>query len=148
MNLTPTQPTPGTRVGFFVCDGWWIMGLDRTIRFPTAETPAWEAIQAQLARVGEPAPLRMIDGMPAFPDEAPDAGWQELRIGTAAGMITTRRGPGMLTFVIWGNADAALGAAWAKVTWACAAAGGGTIAMPAGSASAEQFAQSAGLSPA
>jgi hypothetical protein len=124
------------------------MGLDRTIRFPTAETPSWEAIQAQLARVGEPAPLRMIDGMPAFPDETPDAGWKELRVGTAAGMITIRRGPGTITCIVWDNADAALSAAWAKVTWACAAASSGTIDTPTGSASAEQFAQSAGLSPA
>ena len=123
------------------------MGLDRTIRFPNSETPSWEAIRAQLVRVGEAASLRMIDGMPAFPDENPEASWKELRVGTTAGMVTIRRGPGVLTCVVWGNADAALNGAWAKVIWACAQAGGGQIEMPSGSVSAEQFAQSAGLSP-
>jgi hypothetical protein len=124
------------------------MGLDRAIRFPTCETPSWDAIRAQLARVGEAAALRMIDGMPAFPDETPDPNWKELRIGTASGMVTVRRAPGVLTCVVWGNADAALNAAWSKVVWACAAAGGGTIDAPTGPASAAEFAHSAGLSPA
>jgi hypothetical protein len=123
------------------------MGLDRTIRFPGGQPPSWEAIRAQLARVGESAPLRMIDGMPAFPDETPDPAWRELRIGTAAGMVTIRRGTDFLTCVIWGNADAALAAAWNKVIWACAAASQGTIDSPAGPVSPAEFAQSAGLAP-
>jgi hypothetical protein len=123
------------------------MGLDRTIRFPTAEPPTWEAIRKQLARVGEPAPLRMIDGMPAFPDETPDENWKELRVGTAAGMVTIRRGPGTMSCVIWGNADKALEASWAKVIWACAAAAGGAIDTPSGPCTAAQFAQIAGLHP-
>jgi hypothetical protein len=124
------------------------MGLDRTIRFPTSETPSWDAIQARLACVGEAAPLRMIDGIPAFPDESPDPGWKELRVGTAAGMVTIRRGPGTLTCVIWGTADPALNAAWEKVIWACAMAGGGRIDTPTGPTSAEEFAQSIGVNPA
>jgi len=124
------------------------MGLDRTVRFASGETPSWEAIRTQLARIGEVAALRMIDGMPAFPDETPEPAWKELRIGTAAGMVTIRRGSDALTCVVWGNADAALHAAWAKVIWACAAAGTGMIDTPAGPVSADEFAQSAGLSPA
>jgi hypothetical protein len=124
------------------------MGLDRAVRFPTLETPSWEAIRAQLVRVGEAVPLRMIDGQPAFPDETPDADWKELRVGTAAGMVTIRRGPGVLTCVVWGNADAALSDAWEKVIWACAAAGGGRVDSPSGPLSADEFARSAGLSPA
>ncbi|MCE9562196.1 MAG: hypothetical protein K8U57_09095 [Planctomycetes bacterium] len=123
------------------------MGLDRTIRFPTAETPAWEAIRAQLVRVGETGQLRMIDGLPAFPDEDPAENWKELRVGTAAGMVTIRRGAGVLMCVVWGNADPAMNAAWAKVIWACATAGTGVIDTPAGPTAAEQFAQSEGISP-
>ena len=123
------------------------MGLDRTIRFPSAETPSWEAIRTHLARVGESAPLRMIDGLPAFPDETPEPTWKELRVGTAGGMVTVRRGPGVLTCVVWGNADAALDSAWAKVVWACAAAGGGRIETPAGPAGPDEFARSAGITP-
>jgi hypothetical protein len=87
----------------------------------------------------------MIDGLPAFPDESPANDWKEVRVGTAAGMVTIRRTPTSLTCVIWGNADAALNAAWAKVVWACAAAGGGVIEPELGTA--EEFAKSAGLSP-
>ena len=28
--------------------------------------------------------------MPAFPDELPDPGWKELRVGTPGGMVTMR----------------------------------------------------------
>src|SRR5262249_11672341 len=125
-----------------------IVGLDRAIRFPNSATPTWEAVRAQLLRVGESASLRMIDGLPAFPDEDPPPDWKEIRIGTSAGMVTVRRGIGSLNCVIWGNSDSALNAVWAKVIWACASAGGGVIETPAGPVSAEQFAQSAGLSPA
>src|SRR5436305_399952 len=123
------------------------MGLDRTIRFPSAETPSWEAIRTHLARVGESAPLRMIDGLPAFPDETPEPTWKELRVGTAGGMVTVRRGPGVLTCVVWGNADAALDAAWAKVVWACAAAGGARTETPAGPARPAAVAPAPGTTP-
>lgn len=118
------------------------MGTERRIRF-AGESPTWDTIKAQLLRVGEPAPLRMIDGQPAFPDETPDAGWKELRVGTAAGMVTVRRTPDGFACVVWGNADAALRLAWDRVCWACAAAGGGTVEAQ----TAEAFAASAGLSP-
>jgi len=123
------------------------MGLDRAVRFPSTDTPSWETICARLARVREAALLRMIDGLPAFPDETPDAAWRELRIGIAGGMVTIRRGPGVLTCVVWDNADPALTAAWEKVLWACAAAGDGQIDTPSGSVSAAGFARASGLSP-
>jgi len=122
------------------------MGLDRVVRFPTSETPKWEAIRGYLVRAGESGQLRMIDGLPAFPDEEPAADWKELRVGTAAGMVTIRRGVGVLTCVVWGNADVALNTAWSKVIWACAAAGGGAVETPTGPISADEFARGAGLS--
>ena len=123
------------------------MGLDRTVRFPTSDTPSWGAIRAQLQRVGEAGQLRMIDGLPAFPDEEPADGWSELRVGTAAGMVTVRRRPEALVCVTWGNSDPALSAAWGRVTWACAAAGGGMIETPTGSVSAAAFAAMEGIVP-
>lgn len=123
------------------------MGLDRTIRFPTGRTPSWGAIRAALHRVGEVVSLRMIDGLPAFPDETPGDGWKELRIGLSAGMITLRRGPDALTCVVWGNAEGPLRTAWDRLCWACAAAGGGTIDTPSGPLNADEFARSGGLSP-
>lgn len=123
------------------------MGLDRTIRFPSKSLPAWDAIRVQLRRVGEDARLRMIDGLPAFPDEEPDDDWREIRVGLTAGMLTLRRGLGLLSCVAWGNADADLTAAWDKLTWAAAAAGDGLVDTPAVPVSADQFAQAAGLAP-
>jgi hypothetical protein len=123
------------------------MGMDRTIRFPTAPIPAWDAIRANLVRVGEGAQLRMIDGLPAFPDEVPEPGWRELRVGLAAGMATVRSGPGVLTCVVWGNADPELRSGWDKLCWACAAAGGGVVEVPSGPLPATEFARSVGLPP-
>ncbi|WP_439620346.1 hypothetical protein [Gemmata sp.] len=124
------------------------MGLDRTVRFPTEVTPPWGAIRTHLQRVGESGQLRMIDGLPAFPDEEPADAWSELRVGTAAGMVTVRRRPGALVCVTWGNSDPALSAAWGKVTWACAAAGGGVIDTPTGPVPAAEFAAAEGIAPA
>jgi hypothetical protein len=123
------------------------MGQELTIQFLPGAVPGWDDIRGQLARVGELAPLRMIDGLPAFPDETPEPGWQELRLGTGAGMMTLRRSGDALSCVIWGNADPALLAARDRVAWACAAAGKGTVATPTGSVSADEFAVRVGLSP-
>ena len=123
------------------------MGMDRAIRFPTGTVPSWDVIRARLQRVGESATLRMIDGLPAFPDEVPEPTWNELRVGLSAGMITIRRVAGSFTCVVWGNADAALLAAWDKLTWACAA-GGGVIETTSGELSADEFAVASGLQPA
>lgn len=123
------------------------MGLACTVRFPGGPPPAWDAIKDRLAEVGEPAPLRMIDGMPAFPDETPERGWRELRVGTGPGMVTIRREADALHCLIWGNADAAFLAARDRVAWACAAAGGGNVITPSGELSAAEFAAQAGISP-
>jgi hypothetical protein len=123
------------------------MGLDCTVRFPGGALPAWEEIKGRLAQVGEPAPLRMIDGMPAFPDETPEEGWRELRVGTAAGMVTIRKAGTSLNCIIWGSADPALLAARDRVAWACAAAAGGSVATASGELSAPEFAAQAGVSP-
>lgn len=119
------------------------MGLECTIR--VSSPPGWGAIRDRLTRIGEPAQLRMIDGMPAFPDETPADDWKELRLGFPAGMVTIRRGSGTLSCAIWGNADANLELAWRKVIWACAAASGGEVVTPVGCLSADAFASSIGI---
>jgi len=124
------------------------MGLDCTIHFPTGPAPEWDAIKAQLARIGEQAPLRMIDGLPAFPDESPQAGWRELRIGFASGMVTIRRVGDSLACIVWGNADPTLLSARDRVVWACAEAGQGVISTPSGEETAAEFAQHTHISPA
>lgn len=98
-----------------------------------------------MAQVGEVAQLRMIDGLPAFPDETPADDWKELRLGFPAGMVTVRRGKGSLFCAIWGNADSNLELVWQKVIWACASASNGEVETPVGPVSAEAFARSIGL---
>lgn len=124
----------------------FIMGMDRAIRFPSQHLPTWDDIRSRLVRLGEAPALRMIDGQPAFPDETPDPEWNELRVGFAAGMVTVRRTSTGLSCVVWGNADAALRAAWDRLTWACAL--GGVVETTSGSLSPDEFAVSAGLQPA
>ena len=124
------------------------MGVDCTIRFPAGSVPAWDSVKSRLTRIGEAAPLRMIDGLPAFPDETPDEGWSELRIGFASGMVTLRKGAESLTCVVWGNADSTLFAARDLLAWACAAAGSGVIVTPSGEVPAPEFARLSGISPA
>lgn len=125
----------------------WTMGLDRTVRFPIGIVPAWDGIRDRLLQIGRPVTLRMIDGVPAFPDETPGPGWRELRLGTAAGMVTLRSVASALTCVIWGNADSALLREWDAVCWACAAAGAGVVETPTGSFGADDFALEANLRP-
>ncbi len=123
------------------------MGLDVTVQFPAGGVPAWDAIKSHLARVGEAAPLRMIDGMPAFPDETPEPGWRELRVGAGGGMVTIRHTADSLACIVWGNADAVLLAARDRVVWACAAAGAGTVSTDTGAVSPTEFAQLSNIRP-
>jgi hypothetical protein len=60
----------------------------------------------ELRTLGEEPILRMIDGLPALPDEQPSDTWQELRITVTGGMVTIRRGPSAWTCVVLGNANA------------------------------------------
>lgn len=124
------------------------MGMDRTVRFPSGIVPSWDLIRTQLTRLGVSAPLRMIDGLPAFPDETPEPGWRELRVGVAGGMVTIRSASASFTCVVWGNATDELRAGWDAVCWACAAAGEGLIETPSGPLPAPDFAAVAGLRPA
>ena len=121
------------------------MGLDRTIRFTSAELPDWPAILVKLNELGISASLRMIDNLPAFQDEIPEPGWKELRVGFLEGMVTLRRGTNSFSCVVWGNAEGPLKRAWDALIWACAAASEGTIETPAGTQSAAEFASVSGL---
>ena len=124
------------------------MGQDRTVRFRAGHVPAWDAIKQRLFRVGEPGTLRMIDGLPAFPDETPEPGWNEVRVAAGGPKLTVRRGSDSLACVVWGNADAALLASWNNFVWACAAAGEGVVLTETGAMSADEFARFAGVRPA
>ena len=114
------------------------VGIERVIRFRDAG-PEWPAIAAKLTEVGEAPAVRMIDGLPAFPDEVPEPGWQELRLGLAGGMVTLRRAGSEVRVVTWGAFDPALTRSWDCLCWAVAAAGEGEFLLPNGSQSAAAF---------
>jgi hypothetical protein len=80
------------------------MGLQLTVSY-REPTPDWEAVRERLSAKGISVTLRMIDGMPAFPNEVPDPGWNELRLSTENGMLTLRKAPDGITCIVWGNAD-------------------------------------------
>jgi hypothetical protein len=84
------------------------MGVQSTFRFPAGAVPGWEAIHAAIVQSGEPPVVRMIDGLPAFPNEVPPDEWKEVRIGLAGTMVTLRRTAAGIDVVTWGTADPAL----------------------------------------
>ena len=88
---------------------------------------------------GEAPAVRMIDGQPAFPDEVPEPGWRELRVGLAGGMVTLRRTGSEVRVVTWGTADPVLTRSWDRLCWAVAAAGEGELLSPGGPQSAADF---------
>jgi hypothetical protein len=121
------------------------MGMEQTVVFEPGTVPAWAAVRDLLAAHGFPVQMRMIDGQLAFPDEMPPETWQELRVGTAHGMITLRRDRDRIQTVTWGNADAAMVRAWNALTWAVAEAGQGKVVSPSGSLTAAEYRNTANL---
>jgi hypothetical protein len=112
------------------------MGLEQTVVFSTHAVPVWRQVQHLLASRGFPLQIRMINDQLAFPDEMPEEPWRELRVGTAADMVTLRRGPDRVTLVTWANADVPLVRMRNAIAWALAEAGAGHIQSPARSSSA------------
>ncbi len=106
------------------------MGVERLIRFRPGTAPGWPEIAAKLVAAGEQPVLRMIDGLPAFPDEVPDPGWREVRVGLSGGMVTIRRAGDEVRCVTWGTADTTLQDALDRCSRAVAAAGDGTVVAP------------------
>ena len=121
------------------------MGLDFKVVCPPATQPSWHRLTTFLREQGLSATLRMIDGQLAFPDEAPSEDWRELRVSLSGGMVTVRRNVVGFELVIWGNADAALLAAWRTLAWAIAELSGGVVETDNGSQNACQFRQSSAM---
>ncbi|MEZ6140815.1 MAG: hypothetical protein R3B84_09610 [Zavarzinella sp.] len=80
------------------------MGLEKTISGDTSKL-IWEKFVESLATAGIPYAMRMIDRMPAFPDELPPENWVEIRFSCDDGMLTVRRTTDAISVVVWGNAD-------------------------------------------
>ncbi len=107
------------------------MGMERIITYSDA-APSWQAIKQEATAGGLTLVVRMIDNLPAFPDEVPEDGWKELRVGVSSGMITLRQQPGRMSLVVWGNADNALQADSDRLAQACARAANGTVIPKSG----------------
>jgi len=121
------------------------MGMDQKVVFAPDRLPSWARLHELLSARGIAPQLRMIDGQLAFPDEEPAESWQELRIGTAHGMVTCRREPDGVRLVTWGNADDSMRRAWNTLTWAFALLGEGLVETESGRLRPDQFAQSVEL---
>ena len=121
------------------------MGLLGQVNFEHGRIPTWTEVSELLRVRAFPIQLRMIDGELALPDELPSESWQELRIGTPHGMVTLRREPTRIQFVIWGNAEPALQTARHVLAWTFAELGNGTVETEAGGCSPAEFARQIGL---
>jgi len=99
------------------------MGMERIVSF-SGPHPSWSETKLRLADAGRTVEMRMIDNMPAFPDEEPPAEWKELRVTLGAGIVTIRREPGRVRVIVWGNADEALKSDQEALARALAEAGG------------------------
>jgi hypothetical protein len=119
--------------------------LNLTATFADGRTPSWPAVCTLLAKRAYPVQMRMIDGQPAFPDEAPPDDWREVRVAAAEGMVTVRREGNRLTFVVWSNAGVELRQAANAVAWACAEAGAGRVDAADGPVDAAAFLHAAEL---
>ena len=95
--------------------------MERVVEF-TGSAPSWQAIQREATALGLPLSIRMIDGLPAFPDEVPEDGWKEVRVSTPSGMISLRQQTGKLAIIVWGNADENLRQEWEQLAAAVAKA--------------------------
>ena len=116
------------------------MGLQRTISFETDSRPSWESVHSAFGTIGERPVVRMIDNLPAFPDEVPEPGWRELRISLSGGMVTIRTTPLGWDCVIWGTGEPGLMRSWNSACWAIATAGHATIRLEDGTTvSADEF---------
>jgi hypothetical protein len=121
------------------------MGVEHSVTLSPSRDVTWRALVNELAGRNFTVQLRMIDGLPAFPDEEPPADWRELRAGTPAGMVTLGRTPTGIRVVVWGTDDPALRAAANAFLWAIAAVGDGTIDTADGPVTASEFARTARL---
>ena len=121
------------------------MGMDQTVVFAPDRLPPWPRVAELLAGVKHPVQMRMIDGQLAFPDEEPPASWRELRVGTAAGMVSLRREVDGVSLVVWGNAERPLRETWNTLAWALAELTGGRVRTPQGELDAAQFRAAAEL---
>ena len=118
------------------------MGIAQSVTFPAENNAVWATLVSRLAEQNFPVQLRMIDGLPAFPDEEPPTDWRELRAGTPPGIVTLHRIPSGVRVVVWGTNEPALRAAANAFLGVIADVTGGRVDRAAGPRTAAEFARS------
>jgi hypothetical protein len=116
-----------------------------SVTFTSGQSPPWPAVCNLLARRGVTLKMRMIDGQPAFPDEAPPDEWREIRIAATDGMVTLRREGDRVSIITWGNAGRPVLQIANALAWAFAAVSAGQLITAEGSMDARTFLQTADL---
>ncbi len=81
------------------------MGMEKRVAV-TNGGPSWSKVADELAKIGFPVQMRLIDGELALPDEVPPDQWRELRVAHQGAMVTVRREAEAIVLVAWSNADA------------------------------------------
>jgi hypothetical protein len=89
---------------------------------PRGDAVALAPLLDALASAGLPATIAVVDGALRAPTAPPPAAWRDVRLRTAAGMVTLARRAGGVAVVVFGNADAALQDAQRRVADALRAA--------------------------
>jgi hypothetical protein len=71
--------------------------------------------------------LRMVDNLPAFPNEPVPEDFSEIRLAAEGGMISVRNQADGLVLVVWGNADESLRKALVRLAARLAELGAGKV---------------------
>jgi hypothetical protein len=119
------------------------MGLE--LRIHSCVAADWSSVRAMLTHHDLTPIIRMIDGLPAFPDEVPDATWKELRVSLLESMVTLGRVTTGYRVVTWGTPDARLEQARNWVAYSVACASNGTIERDGDRITPQQFAELVGI---
>lgn len=113
------------------------MGMDIKVR--SKSIPSWESWTVLLTSRNALVQMRMIDNMPAFPDETPPEDWRDVRVNILGNMITLRRETDGVRLVTWGNTEGEAVRAWRLAAWAIARASDGMIQIDGLEQTAEEF---------
>ncbi len=117
------------------------MGQTLQIESPDGSALEWPAFVVALAEYRLAPVVRMIDGLPAFPDEIPGEGWREVRVSAADGMITIHASPTGYRFTIWNDTASSFVNAWQTLVYVAAQQIGGSVVLGDARVSPEKFAQ-------
>jgi hypothetical protein len=83
-----------------------------------------------IAGLQDPWQLRLVDGLPAFPNESVPEEFQEIRLALNGCMVTLIAGESGLKLVTWSSIDPMFKQAVDRLAEGLASAGDGSVAAP------------------